>query len=1581
MLKLISFTSVAFLSLISLAQPVFEGSSICIESGINEIQVQSSFMGPLDSCNTLVLGANLDICELTQIKGFVSGLPQSAQEGLVFDFYTDAPNFQGNGIRYVHPNALAQFGSSYLFSACPTVFATLYEWNFDAADNLIFPSNPLFDAAGSDLSGSWQVSISHVFTYLDFGSIALDFNGSCNGCSSTPGCTDSNASNFDPDATEDDGSCDYGCPDDAATHVLSVGGGTYDDEISWALIDPNGNSVETGGAGSSFTVCLEPGCYTLRMLDSYGDGWNGAMYTLYDEFGNTSSGSLDSNFEGDGQAEGFDVLRINTSSSCIGCTDPVACNYQADVIFEDGSCVYAESDWCDCEGNAEDECGVCGGNGFAGCIEISACNYNPNASCSDGSCEYLSCIEFGCLNPDACNYNENADVDNESCEFESCCLLSTSVTGIGLTGGQSDTATQFIGYGALDSISFSLDFVNLTSDASWAADVAILIQPPGNPCYAFGGFNLDSNCVSVGDWQVVWPEWANAASGTYMVTLSLESFNIDGDGLWSINVLNGFTGSGGVDYTLDATLYGVCPPGPNDDVFGCTDALACNFNPFATTDDASCYPCGCTYPNACNYNPDALEDDGSCLYPVDLGVCDCAGSIEDALGVCGGTCDSDQDNDGICDDIDDCIGVLDACGICNGPGAIYECGCADLEPGACDCNGTPCGTVTQLLEVENPFLDLPYVQGASPFISVYEGWLDANFITVGIHQPGLNLTGGNGSTNYDISIAHGDADAFTTATIPVQAGVQFASEFVLDLSQFSFTAADILGVRLLDNNGSTLDRLFVSGVPLPEVTIGDIDMAPGQHRLVRQPWVLQGRLNLEEDEWLVCDENEAVPFYSAWDLESTISVPLAPGSEACLNDQDGDGVCDELELPVYCQDVNSTNYSPLQNTLICEDAEVLEFWMSSFTLDQGVQTGNLTPASPLSSPQALSSMAASNSCSAGASQLAFCNTGQRAFVVDENNKSVRIVDYGNLSSPASITDASGNGWMDITPLEISIELTAAGVSDWESLVPLDVDIYNTIVGPDDTSFCCSLMVAVAWMDTASLANPGWISFHDSNGALIGSGVNDIYEVGPSPRSLSFSEDGSWLVVACSGEGEFAASDPKGEVVCVDVSPWTQSGDLSSIATYAFPLDHDGAPTITGAAARTNPAVYGGSNSSLAYQLEPSHVAITPDESRAYVNCQVNNAIVEINLDNVVSPGTGVISGVYGFGTRDMSGTGFDGKDDGSAVVETSSENVVAWYQPGDIEIISDGVTTLLLTANEGKPTVDGMGAEDMVPSTSSEFGGLLIDSEYGFGATGNSAQPSYVFGARSFSAWNISAGGAPSLWYDSGPIIEETLANLMPDYANSRENAYSSGDEASVGQGPKPSGITHGLVDDEVVAIVSLEEMGGSMIFNLKGWTNPGTIDALYQAYATNRDFQNPTMDQCIYNHLGAEDVYFLPSEVTSYTGVTGVNEGYDAILVSNDETGSLTLFSLASTLDIPGCTDSCACNYNSNATLNDGSCEFSSCGGCTYVEALNYDASATLEDGSCTFEDDCPGDFDNDNSVTTADLLSFLTFYGTACP
>ena len=47
----------------------------------------------------------------------------------------------------------------------------------------------------------------------------------------------------------------------------------------------------------------------------------------------------------------------------------------------------------------------------------------------------------------------------------------------------------------------------------------------------------------------------------------------------------------------------------------------------------------------------------------------------------------DSDGDGICDDVDDCDGTYDSCGVCNGPGPIYDCGCSDIPEGDCDCAG------------------------------------------------------------------------------------------------------------------------------------------------------------------------------------------------------------------------------------------------------------------------------------------------------------------------------------------------------------------------------------------------------------------------------------------------------------------------------------------------------------------------------------------------------------------------------------------------------------------------------------------------------------------------------------------------------------------------------------------------------------------------------------------------------------------------------------------------------------------------------------------------------------------------------
>ena len=75
---------------------------------------------------------------------------------------------------------------------------------------------------------------------------------------------------------------------------------------------------------------------------------------------------------------------------------------------------------------------------------------------------------------------------------------------------------------------------------------------------------------------------------------------------------------------------------------------------------------------------------------------------------------------------------------------------------------------------------------------------------------------------------------------------------------------------------------------------------------------------------------------------------------------------------------------------------------------------------------------------------------------------------------------------------------------------------------------------------------------------------------------------------------------------------------------------------------------------------------------------------------------------------------------------------------------------------------------------------------------------------------------------------------------------------------------------------------------------------------------------------------------------------------------------------------DSAACNYNPDATVDDGSCEFTSCAGCTDETACNYDATATLDDGSCEYAScGCPGDLDGDGQVSVADVLLFLSDFG----
>ena len=36
------------------------------------------------------------------------------------------------------------------------------------------------------------------------------------------------------------------------------------------------------------------------------------------------------------------------------------------------------------------------------------------------------------------------------------------------------------------------------------------------------------------------------------------------------------------------------------------------------------------------------------------------------------------------DNVDECVGELDACNVCNGPGDVYTCGCTNIPEGRLD---------------------------------------------------------------------------------------------------------------------------------------------------------------------------------------------------------------------------------------------------------------------------------------------------------------------------------------------------------------------------------------------------------------------------------------------------------------------------------------------------------------------------------------------------------------------------------------------------------------------------------------------------------------------------------------------------------------------------------------------------------------------------------------------------------------------------------------------------------------------------------------------------------------------------------
>ena len=185
---------------------------------------------------------------------------------------------------------------------------------------------------------------------------------------------------------------------------------------------------------------------------------------------------------------------------------------------------------------------------------------------------------------------------------------------------------------------------------------------------AFGiNQNLASNFVQAFDSENIVP-FDPTAEGYY--TLAVGIYDVCGNlKLWHEVLVNVSSSAAN-----DADGDGIAD---DQELGGCNNALACNFNCAATENDGSCdfSSCyGCTVLEACNFDELANQEDGSCV-ACDIATAFCGeGTTWDPVSqTCIVAIPSDSNFDG-CVQLNDLLDLLGAYGVCEAEESIWQCG-------------------------------------------------------------------------------------------------------------------------------------------------------------------------------------------------------------------------------------------------------------------------------------------------------------------------------------------------------------------------------------------------------------------------------------------------------------------------------------------------------------------------------------------------------------------------------------------------------------------------------------------------------------------------------------------------------------------------------------------------------------------------------------------------------------------------------------------------------------------------------------------------------------------------------------------
>ncbi|MDO9452669.1 MAG: choice-of-anchor I family protein [Stagnimonas sp.] len=492
----------------------------------------------------------------------------------------------------------------------------------------------------------------------------------------------------------------------------------------------------------------------------------------------------------------------------------------------------------------------------------------------------------------------------------------------------------------------------------------------------------------------------------------------------------------------------------------------------------------------------------------------------------------------------------------------------------------------------------------------------------------------------------------------------------------------------------------------------------------------------------------------------------------------------------------------------------------------------------------------------GAAEIpAFDAASKRVFVVNGADKTVDVISLADITAPTKV------GTLNLSTLGAAAN---------------SVSVKNGIV-------------AVA-IEASPKTNPGKLGlYRASDLTLLGSA-----EVGALPDMLTFTADGKTVLVANEGEpssyGQSDSIDPEGSVSVVDVSnpaaPVVRTAGFAGFNSQA-------------AALRTRGVRLFGTNASVAQDVEPEYIAISPDGTTAMVSLQEANALAKLNI------ATATITDILPLGLKNhsMAGRGLDPSDRDTSVnagINIGNWPVMGMYMPDTIASYSAAGKAFYVTANEGDARdYTGLAEEVRVGAASyvldptvfpnatdlkaaANLGRLTVSNKTGDTDGDGDFDQIHVFGGRSFSIFDE----VGALVFDSGDEFERRLAALSSTYKFNPGSTNNTQDDRSDNKGPEPEALSVFTLGTKTFAAIGLERQGGIFTYDITTPTAPVFMD-----YVSNRKFVAASLQSDVETG-GATDGDLAPEGIVFVTAADSPSSK-PLLIVANETSGTTTVYEI----------------------------------------------------------------------------------------